>query len=98
MTVTVHTEKINDNERIRVVYDQHYQTRGSYGYDTEEETKAAEDYEIERLNSGQWVALGAIRETRCAACGSWEVADSLWGIVVENTDAGFAEAADMVRS
>jgi hypothetical protein len=81
-----HVSNVSDNERYRWVFDEQHQTIGSYGYDTEEETKAAEDEEIEKLNSGEWVVLGLIHERRCLACKQWEHIDSLWGIVVENDD------------
>lgn len=69
-------------QRVRWVYDECHETRGSYGYETEEATKAAEDLEIEKLNSGEWVVLGVILERRCR-CGSYEEIDACWGIVVE---------------
>jgi len=69
--------------RLRWVYDTDYVTRGSYGYETEEETKAAEDEEIAKLESGELVCLGAIYEVKCLACNQWEDKDSLWGIVIE---------------
>lgn len=51
--------------RCRWVHDEHHETRGSYGYDTEEETRAAEDHELAQLESGAWVALGCIVEREC---------------------------------
>lgn len=92
-THETHPDRLRPDQRIRLVYDEHYETRGSYGYDTEEETKAAEDSEIERLESGEWAVYGRIEETRCPACGGWGTTDSLWGIVVENTEKGCIEAA-----
>lgn len=77
-TVTNETE----NSRVRWVHDEGYQTVGSYAYDTEEETREAENYEIEQLSTGNWVALGAVVETRCPTCNQWGETDSLWGIVV----------------
>ena len=79
---TVHVEEISETKRARWVYDPIYETRGSYALDTEEETKAAEDWELERLNDGRLVALGCIIEERCDACGEWKETDSLWGIVI----------------
>lgn len=93
----------HDGKHYRFVIDELYQTRGSYGYDTEEETKAAEDEEIEKLNDGTWVALG-VHVTRkcggleppiepggeqphCPGCGGVEELDDLWGIVIENSAA-----------
>jgi len=71
-----------DTHRVRWIYDESYETVGSYAYDTEAETKAAEDWELERLRDGRLITLGAIVETKCGACGQWETRDSLWGIVV----------------
>lgn len=69
--------------RCHWVYDPHHETRGSYGYDTEAETRAAEDEEIAKLNSGEWAALGCIVEHQCEKCGDWFAGDSCWGIVIE---------------
>lgn len=92
-THETHPTKLRPDQRIRLVYDDHHETRGSYGYDTEEETKAAEDYEIDMLERGLWIVLGRIVEKKCACCGSWTEADSLWGITVENTSKGVESAA-----
>lgn len=71
--------------RFRWVLDDDYETRGSYGYDTPEETKAAEDEELAKLDSGEYVAEGCIAEliSTCAECGEEKVIGeaSLWGIV-----------------
>jgi hypothetical protein len=79
--------------RYRFFYDDHYETRGNYAYDTEEETKAAEDEEIAKLESGEYTVLGYIRDERCThpahcqKCDGWVEVDSCWGIVTEpNTD------------
>ena len=72
--------------RVRWVYDEEYQTEGSYALDTEEETKAAEDEEILNLNNGTWFALGAIFERKCPTCEQWEEKDSVWGIITDGTD------------
>ncbi len=71
-----------ENRRVRWVHDEDYLTRGSYAYATEEETRAAEEAELEGLREGNLVALGAIVETRCEGCGNWDHVDSCWGIVV----------------
>jgi hypothetical protein len=95
----------HEGKTYRFVYDTMHQTRGSYGYDTEEETKAAEDEEIEKLNSGEWVVLGCIvsvpcpgaqkdsmsEAAHCTSCDGREELDSLWGIVVENSDKAVEE-------
>lgn len=69
-------------QRVRWMRDDDYDPRGSYAFDTPEETNAAEDWEIERLNDGRLIALGVILERQCR-CGNWEHIDSCWGIVVE---------------
>ncbi len=71
-----------ETRRVRWVHDETYETRGSYAFETEEVTRKAEDEEIEGLNNGNLVVLGAIVETRCSSCKQWEDRDSLWGIVV----------------
>jgi hypothetical protein len=78
-----HLFKLTDNIRIRVVADYEYETRGSYGYDTEEETKAAEDREIAAIESGELEVYGFILESKCKECGTWNEEDSIWGCVVE---------------
>lgn len=55
----------HNGRHYRLVYDEDHETKGSYAYDTEEETKAAEDEEIEKLNSGEWVVLGCIVTEPC---------------------------------
>jgi len=77
-TYEIHTE---GTTRYRLVLDEFYQTRGSYAYDTEEETKAAEDHEIELINNGTWHPFGIIEEKQCLHCLAWKEEDSLWGIV-----------------
>lgn len=82
------------DRRVRWVYDEYYQSEGSYAYDTEEETAAAVAEEQEALNTGRYVALGAIVETKCGACGQWEEHDSLWGIVIEPDEKELVAFAD----
>lgn len=72
--------------RCRWVYDENHETRGSFAYDTDVETRAAEEDELAKLESGDLVALGCIVETQCPSCGEWKAGDSLWGIVI-GTDA-----------
>lgn len=80
-----------DGRHYRFVYDEVYETVGSYAYDTEEETKAAEDEEIRNLKSGKWVVLGCIvtepcqSKEHCAGCSKMVETGSLWGIVVESS-------------
>jgi hypothetical protein len=49
-----------NGKTYKFVPDEDHETRGSYGYDTPEETKAAEDEEIAKLDSGEWTDLGCI--------------------------------------
>lgn len=82
----------HNGRTYRVVWDEDHETRGSYSYDTEEETKAAEDEEIRNLESGKWVVVGCI-VTRpcpgphCNACAGTVEEDSLWGIVCDSGEA-----------
>ena len=90
---TIH-EWNGNGKHYRAVYDDLHETRGSYALDTEEETRAAEDEEIVKLESGKWVAIG-IRvfehKPHCSTCTckatDWPLTETnaLWGIVVENT-------------
>lgn len=63
---------------VRWLYDDDYSTQGSYAYDSDEETRQAEEYETGKLNSGEWVALGYVVEDVHG-----EDYESLWGIVIE---------------
>jgi len=71
-----------DGVRVLWVYDDSYETRGSYALETDEETRKAEDEEIEKLESGELVALGCIIQRR-GKLDKWDNIDSLWGIVIE---------------
>lgn len=96
---TFHTQEIDANTRVRWVWDGMYETRGSYAYDTEEETKRAEDEELAKLESGEWAALGMIVETRCPHCNLWKEHESVWGVVIDvNTEAldGFAAESGLL--
>ena len=68
--------------RFRWVYDEDYQTAGSYAYDTDEATEKAEQHELSMLKDGRWVALGCIEEQKCLSCHQWEQIDSIWGVVI----------------
>lgn len=92
-THETHPERLAPDERVRLVPDTDYQTIGSYAYDTEEETRAAEDHELDMLERHEWVVLGRIVERRCPHCDSWTQTDSLWGMVVDNSTAGYLQAA-----
>ncbi len=95
-----HTTKVSDTRRVRWVVDTDHVP--DYDYDTEEETQAAVNEEQEKLNSGEWIALGAISEVLCPHCSKWkEVAEddfpgTCWGIVTEpDNDTLDALAADV---
>lgn len=79
--------EVSPTKRCRWVLDEEYETRGSYGLDTEEETKEAEDTEIAALERGEYVALGCIVENKvdcpCPRCNGWHETDSIWGVVIE---------------
>ncbi len=79
--------------RVIWSFDEPHETRGSYGYDTEEETKAAEDHEIAQLSSGNWVALYATAQRRspcdCPECSGWHTTETLHGIVIDNSESAF---------
>ena len=88
MTYETYTDLkgLKAGQRVRVVCDEDYQTVGSYAYETEAETKAAEAFEIAKLESYEWVPLGLILESPCGSCGTFITDDELWGYVTENTD------------
>lgn len=69
-----------DTARVRWVYDEGYDPETGWGLDEPEQSKAVAE-ERAKLETGALVALGAIVETKCPACGAWERGDSLWGIV-----------------
>ena len=77
------THLMSDTVRCVWGFDSSHETVGSYGYDTPEETKAAEQYELERLESGEWAALYCMVEHLCSCCGEWAAGDALHGIVIE---------------
>ena len=94
--MTTYHEWEDEGKKYRAVYDEYHETRGSYAYDTEEETKAAEDEELANLESGKWIVVGIMvyeRQPHCATCKCkkaeqlWTWTDSCWGIVVENSTA-----------
>jgi hypothetical protein len=89
-TFTTRPHPTNPNVRFWWVYDPYHETRGSYAYDTEQETRDAEDAELANLESGTWVALGCVVQHRCP-WGEWHDGDSLWGIVMGGTDAELAQ-------
>ncbi len=93
--------QFGDDVRVRWVYDEHYETRGSYALGSDAEDAEAEEWERERLNDGRLVALGAIVEMRCQTTHTlnvfgkqfpqeagehWHATDSLWGIVIESDE------------
>jgi len=95
---TFKVRPLDENRRCRWVYDTDHETRGSYAYETEAETKAAEDEEIAKLASGEWVALGILLEERAEHCphpdcDGWHETDSCWGIVIDGSDEELDEYA-----
>lgn len=95
-THETHPDRIAPNKRIRLVHDEDYRPEDRWALDTEEETKAAVDREVDMLDRGVWIVVGRVHEVRCACCQSWGPdpdEDNLWGIVVENSDKGLLEAA-----
>ncbi len=88
-----------DGKHYEATYDECYETRGSYGLDTEEETKAAEDEEIAKLDSGEWTVVSiVVREPcrgkdHCEACVGTTIADSISGVVIENSHEAVEEYA-----
>lgn len=89
---TVHIHTVDENNRVRLVIDDDHKPEYGTGDDAEDARLVREEYAA--IESGEWVALGAIKEKRCACCGVWSEADSLWGIVVDNSDKGYREAID----
>jgi hypothetical protein len=90
---TYHTWEA-DGKKYRAVYDEMHETRGSYAYDTTEETRAAEDEEIAALESGKWIVVGIFtyeKQPHCETCSCpaenhpWTETDSFWGIVIKNS-------------
>ena len=74
--------------RIAWYWDEHYSPFGSFAYDTEAETKAAERAEIDALDRGDLFPYGGVIEMRadycaCPECNNWHTGDSCWGIVYE---------------
>jgi hypothetical protein len=97
--VIYHKWEVN-GKKYHAVYDETYETRGSYAYDTEEETRAAEENEISKLESGKWVVLGVMvyeKKPHCDTCQcqtdkwTYQETDSLWGIVIENSQKAIEE-------
>ena len=84
-------------KRVRWYNDETHETVGSYGYDTEQETKDAENHELEMLDRGDWVVLFAKASTKedcnCPDCDGWHNTDTLCGIVVPNNDKAISQFA-----
>ena len=80
MTPALYSWTDETGRHFKVVPDTYHETRGSYAYDTEEETRKAEDEELSKLASGDWVVVGIIQtEHACEDCS--HVVDSIWGNV-----------------
>lgn len=84
--------------RVVWEFDEYHETRESYGYNTEEKTSAAENEELRKLESGEWVALCAqvferAADCPCPECTGWHTVDTLGGIVIESDEAKLREFA-----
>ena len=75
-----------ENIQFRFVTDEDHETVGSYAYDTERETQAAEENERSKIDSGEWIVVGCIVEKRCKCCDVWAGIGDVWGIVIEPDD------------
>lgn len=89
--------------RFAIVPDPEHQTVGSYAYETEQETKEAERYELIRIASGEWLAYGVIAYEPCPDHPGWETCthskhvDSLWGIVTDSGHDGDYESPEQIQ-
>jgi hypothetical protein len=87
--------KLDETRTLKAFYDSSYETVGSYAYDTEEETRAAEQEELSKLESEEWVALYIVLYRVCPECEEIRIVDDLGGCVVENDrDAVYLFAID----
>jgi len=75
-----------DWRRVRWVYDNEYQNLVEMIDEPDEDEKAVAQRELEDLQSGKLVCLGAIVETKCPHCKEWTHADSLWNIIIQPDD------------
>jgi hypothetical protein len=89
--MTTYHEFDHDGKHYRFVYDEDYRPESS-GCPEFGEIDLAN--EIEKLDSGDWVALGCIVTApcldesghhHCQSCTGRKEVDSLWGIVIENS-------------
>lgn len=108
MSYTTYHEFDHDGKHYRLVYDDDYQVdracggtdkcdRAMHKGESEEDCDRYYQEELDKLESGEWVALGCIttrpcpgeNETKrhCVACSGTEEIESVWGIVVENSNA-----------
>lgn len=84
--------ELSNGMRCRWVYDYEYETVGSYAYDTEEQTRQAEQDEIDAINNGDLIPLGCIIEQfvdccpHCDRLDEWIEKDSCFGIVMPTDD------------
>ncbi len=76
---------------VRWYWDEDYTPYGSFAYDTEEETKAAERQEAGMLDSGEYVALGCV----IMDDEKGDTIDSLWGIVTPDDEDSLAVVMPM---
>jgi hypothetical protein len=83
---TLHTYKVDKNTRVIVVFDDDYQSEGTFAFDTEEETRAAVEWEQSRIDASILTPYAAIKQERCECCGNWEQIESVWGCVYPSGD------------
>lgn len=63
--------------RVRIVAD------GDYDPSDLDWSAAGITEHVRRFEAGELSAVGAVAEHRCAACGTWQHAGSLWGIEID---------------
>ena len=68
--------------RIRLVHDDDYEIDGFTGWGEPMDTEYADETR-EKFANGMWDVYGIIVEKLCDECGSWTVADSVWGSVAD---------------
>lgn len=75
---------------VRLVWDDDYQSEGSWATGSDEEDAAAVSEEQSKIESGEWIVVGMIAMERDRWTGEVRETDtpaSLWGIVTEASDA-----------
>lgn len=75
----------NKIDRVRFVYDEQYDPFFWLDENNPDSNKYCKE-ESEKLESGEWVVIGIIKESQCESCGHFEHKDSIWGCVVGNRE------------